>query len=173
MHWWIETILAKCMKIHTTITLMRSRYRRALRSNLSVLFEATKTASVEFSPAAQVHTGLAAVLARIERGRAMEDGSLLKPNQEQSAFLRHFTHRLQVELGEQRADQINQTSEEPLLDAVLGPPGTGFLIKIKVLIHGTHSVLRFHDAYITERQHALCTILYTSKQQTTCISHTA
>ena len=128
---------------------------------------------MEFSPAAQVHTGLAAVLARIERGRAMEDGSLLKPNQEQSAFLRHFTHRLQVVLGEQRADQINQTSEEPLLDAVLGPPGTGFLSKIKVLIHGTHSVLRFHDVYITEKQHALYTVAYTSKQQTSFISHTA
>ena len=94
------------------------------KNSFRPLQEAT-TPSVEFRPGAGVHGGLAAVLASIERGQKNEDGVIVKPNQEQTAFLRHFTQRLQVELGEKRAERINETNAEPLLDCVLGPPGTG------------------------------------------------
>ena len=50
---------------------------------------------------------------------------MVTPNAEQSAFLRHFTTRLQLEAGEQRAGKINTARAEPLLDCVHGPPGTG------------------------------------------------
>ena len=83
-------------------------------------------ASAEFTPTVQVHQGLHAVLSSILRGQSCEGGGLLKPNPEQCAFLRHFTARLQLEAGEQRAGKINTSRAEPLLDCVHGLPGTGF-----------------------------------------------
>ena len=83
-------------------------------------------AAAAFKPAAQVEKGLDAILATILRGQSREGGGLLKPNPEQCAFLRHFTTRLQLEAGEQRAGKINTARAEPLLDCVHGPPGTGF-----------------------------------------------
>ena len=82
-------------------------------------------ATATFTPAAQVQKGLESVLSNILRGVTCEGGGLLKPNTEQAAFLRHFTSRLQLEAGEQRADKINSARGEPLLDCVHGPPGTG------------------------------------------------
>ena len=83
-------------------------------------------AAAEFTPAVQVHQGLDAVLSTILRGQRREGGEVVTPNAEQSAFLRHFTQRLQLEAGEQRAGKINTARAEPLLDCVHGPPGTGF-----------------------------------------------
>jgi len=82
-------------------------------------------AAAAFTPAVQVQHGLDAVLATILRGQCREGGETFKPNLEQCAFLRHFTARLQLEAGEQRADKINTARAEPLLDCVHGPPGTG------------------------------------------------
>ena len=82
-------------------------------------------AAAEFTPAVQVHQGLDAVLSTILRGQRREGGEVVTPNAEQSAFLRHFTTRLQLEAGEQRAGKINTARAEPLLDCVHGPPGTG------------------------------------------------
>ena len=82
-------------------------------------------AAAAFTPAVQVHKGLDAVLSTILRGQCCDGGGLLKPNPEQAAFLRHFTARLQLETGEQRAGKISTARAEPLLDCVHGPPGTG------------------------------------------------
>ena len=82
-------------------------------------------AAAAFTPAVQVHKGLDTVLSTVFRGQRCEGGELLKPNPEQCAFLRHFTARLQLEAGEQRAGKINIALAEPLLDCVHGPPGTG------------------------------------------------
>ena len=82
-------------------------------------------AAAAFTPAVQVQRGLDAVLSTILQGQCCEGGGLLKPNTEQSAFLRHFTARLQLEAGEQRAGKINTARAEPLLDCVHGLPGTG------------------------------------------------
>ena len=82
-------------------------------------------AAAAFTPAVQVQRGLDAVLSTILQGQWSEGGELLKPNRVQSAFLRHFTARLQLEAGEQRAGRINTARAEPLLDCVHGLPGTG------------------------------------------------
>ena len=60
-------------------------------------------AAAAFAPAVQVQQGLDAVLTTILRGERCEGGAVKQPNAEQCAFLRHFTARLQMEAGEQRA----------------------------------------------------------------------
>ena len=84
--------------------------------------------------AATLYTGAAEttldkVLQRILEGkrRVHADGEefRLRPNLEQTRFLRHFVQRLKVERLDARQQSQSNTKSEPLLDAIHGLPGTG------------------------------------------------
>ena len=85
--------------------------------------EGRSAAATYASPGAEAN--LDRELALILGGAANDAGVVVRPNDRQAAFLRHFVKRMKVEQLEMQLGNVNAAAGEPLLDLIHGFPGTG------------------------------------------------